>query len=468
MRNRYPLLLLALAACLTWGCDGAGDDDGEGDDDDSVGDDDDSVGDDDDTGDDDDDTGDDDDSVGDDDDDTDPANPCPPLPAASGNVIAVDPSQAGDLAAIVAGAATGDTIELAAGTYALHGDYLWFGTPGVTLRGATGDPADVIIDGDYETTEIVAIVAPDITIADVTLREAYYHPIHVSTAGEMDVTGTLIYHVDIVDPREQGIKINPNDNGFYTDDGEIACSHIELTDAGRPVVDNNCYTGGIDAHQARGWVIRDNVIEGFWCDAGLSEHGIHLWRACRDTVVERNVLRNNARGIGFGLVEDAGGRVYDDAPCGGETVVGHYDGIIRNNFVYADDGDLFSSQYGCDGGISLAQACGAEVVHNTVATTQAPFASIEYRFSHTDATIANNLVTHDIMQRDGAVADLQGNVDGASMTLFADPSSGYLHLDPGAADAIDQGVTLDPGTCDTDFDGEPRSDGAPDVGADEL
>ncbi len=452
-----PWFALCLALLLTLGCE---DPDDPADDDDVADDDDDDTGDDDD-----DDTGDDDDDDTGDDDDTVQGDFCPALPPATGNTVTLNDTQTGELMGRVADAQTGDTILLEDGEYNLHGDYLRFVVPGVTLRSASGNREAVILDGDYETTEIIQINAPDITIADLTLREAYYHPIHVSTSGA-DTTGTLIYNVHIIDAREQAIKINPHDDGYYTDDGEIACSHLELTDEGRPIVDNNCYTGGVDAHQSMGWHIRDNLIEGYWCDYGLSEHGIHLWRACRDTLVERNVLRNNARGIGFGLVEDAGARVYDDAPCGGETLVGHYDGMIRNNFVYADDSDLFDSEYGNDGGISLAQACGAQVVHNTVASTQTPFASIEFRFDHTDAVITNNLVTHNIMDR-GGVAALSGNLEGASMSLFEDPSDGYLWLAAGASDAIDQGEAVPAGDCDYDYDGDPRDDGSPDIGADE-
>ena len=126
------------------------------------------------------------------------------------------------------------------------------------------------------------------TIADLTIREAATHPIHVVSTDGADTINTLIYNVHIVDPREQAIKINPNQGGYFVDDGEIACSHIELTDTGRSNVQPNpggCYTGGVDAHQAWGWIIRDNVIEGFWCNTGLSEHAVHCWRGCRDTVV---------------------------------------------------------------------------------------------------------------------------------------------------------------------------------------
>lgn len=64
---------------------------------------------------------------------------------------------------------------------------------------------------------------------------------------------------------------------------------MELTDAGRHHV-TDCYTGGVDAHLARGRVIRDNHFEGFWCAAGLSEHAVHFWSAGRDTLARARVV----------------------------------------------------------------------------------------------------------------------------------------------------------------------------------
>jgi len=393
---------------------------------------------------------------------------CPPLPAPSGPTVAV--STVAELQQAVLNAASGDTILVANGTYHLNGVYLRFDTPNVTLRSASGDREAVILDGNYVTTEIVQVVASGITIAELTLREAYYHPIHVMSSDSGDTTNTLIYDVHIIDPGEQAIKINPGAEGYYPDDGIIACSHIELTDAGRPYVRNNCYTGGIDAHQARGWTVRDNTIEGFWCASGLSEHGIHFWRACRDTAVERNVLRENARGIGFGLATTGDARIYPDNPCPGADggYVDHYDGIIRNNFVFASQSELFASEYGFDCGICLWQACGAQVVHNTVASTEAPFSSIEWRFDHTDVEIINNLVTHNLRDR-GGVASLAGNLEDAALSLFIDGTGGDLHLTASASAAIDQGESLSEGLGDDDIDGDARPIGAaPDVGADEY
>jgi hypothetical protein len=400
---------------------------------------------------------------------------CPPLPPPTGLII--DVSTVNQLQTAVNTALPGTTIRVADGTYHLNGVYLRFETPNVTLRSASGDREAVVLDGDYITTEIIQIVASDITIADLALREAYHHPIHVMSTSSSDTLNTFIYNVHIIDPREQAIKINPyTDVGavYFPDDGVITCSHIELTDSGRPHVNptaGGCYTGGVDAHQAQGWVIRDNVIEGFWCDEGLSEHGIHMWRGCRDTLVERNVLRDNARGIGFGLDEDGDGRTYPDDPCpsAGGGYVDHYDGIIRNNFIFASRSELFSSGYGFDCGICLWQACGAQVLHNTVASTQNPEASsIEWRFDHTDVDIVNNLATFRLWDR-GGTARLSENLQYQPLSLFVDGAGGDLHLASTATNAIDQGASVAAGLCDGDIDGDTRPIGAArDIGADEY
>ncbi|WP_420629659.1 hypothetical protein [Candidatus Leptofilum sp.] len=391
---------------------------------------------------------------------------CPPLPPASGTIVNV--STVAGLQNAVNNASTGDTILIADGIYNLDGVYLRIDTSNVTLRSASGNRAAVVLDGNYITTEIIQIVASDVTVADVTLREAYYHPIHVMTTDAGDTLNTLIYNVHLIDPGEQAIKINPAADGTYPDDGVIACSHLELTDVGRPFIRNNCYTGGIDAHQAEGWVIRDNLIEGFWCDEGLSEHGIHLWRGCRDTVVERNVLRENARGIGFGLVTSGEARTYGDNPCpsAGGGYVDHYGGIIRNNFIFASDGDLFASQFGFDCGICLWQACEAQIFNNTVVSTQTPFSSIEWRFDNTEVEIANNLVSHNLRDR-GGTAVLNNNLENAPLSLFVNGANGDLHLHSAAFAAIDQATTLAEVSDDVDGEGRPYGP-APDLGADEL
>ena len=219
---------------------------------------------------------------------------CPPLSAASGATVTVDSED--DLYTAVNTATAGTTILIADGTYHLgqNGYYLWIDTPNVTVRSASGNREAVILDDNYSGAEIITIAASNVTVADMTIMRAHTHPIHVVSTTDGHTLNTLIYNVHIIDPGQQAIKINPHENkDYFTDDGVVACSAIELTDAGRAKVwelNNSCYTGGVDGHYSRDWVIRDNEISGFWCEQGLSEHGVHFWTGSRGTIVDATPL----------------------------------------------------------------------------------------------------------------------------------------------------------------------------------
>ena len=110
-----------------------------------------------------------------------------------------------------------------------------------------------------------------------------------------------------------------------------------------------------DVHAARGWIVRQSRFEDIYCAGeGLAEHAIHFWVGSRDTVVENNVIVDCARAIGFGLGENGNGegRAYQDDPYPGAGYIGHYDGLIRNNAVWA-------AVEWFDTGIGLEQARGA-------------------------------------------------------------------------------------------------------------
>lgn len=403
---------------------------------------------------------------------------CPALSPPTGEILYV--STVGELVSAVNHATGGETISLADGYYALNGAHLRLDVPGLSLRSTSGNRENVILDGGYLTMEIIQIVASDVTVADLTLQRAYNHPIHVSNntdpgAVPGDVTGTLLYNLHIIDPGQQAIKINPDPGQsatYFVDDGVIACSHIALTDAGRERIRGNCYTGGVDAHQAQGWTIRDNLIEGFWCDFGLSEHGIHMWRGCKDTLITRNDLRNNARGIGLGLVESGTGyRTYPGFTCPNETIgyVDDFGGLVTNNIISAFEPDLFSSQFGFDCGICFWNACDSKAYHNTIYTDDPgnTFSGMEWRFVNTQALVYNNLSNAILREREGASAVLEGNLSQAAALWFVNPSAYDFHLALSATQAIDQGVTVS--SVWEDFEGDPRPVGdGPDVGADEV
>ncbi len=394
---------------------------------------------------------------------------CGPLPAPTGPTRTVHPGD--DLASALSALASGDTLLLGEGTY--HAANLWIRTPGVTVRSEKGDREKVIVDGDYSGGSIFEVQASNVTIADITVQHSQYHPIHIAPSSA-DMTGDVVYNVHVIDPAQQAIKINANDTGssatHFADNGLVACSHLELTDTGRPHVDpvaTGCYTGGIDAHEARGWTYRDNLIEGFYCPTGIAEYGIHLWTGSRDDIVERNRLFNNTRAIGLG--ENPGSsRSYSDSPCAGVAMAMHYGGIVRNNFILGDDPDLFASESGFDTGIALWDACGAAVVHNSIFSTGTMFRAIDARFAQTSGQAANNFANQRIAVRDNATTVIsdRGNLEMAAAMDFVNAANHDLHLSAQASTAIDRGVAIDSGLCDDDIDGTARG-AARDIGADE-
>lgn len=392
---------------------------------------------------------------------------CAALPAPSGTVIDVTPAQADQLASIVQNAAEGSTIRLADGVYKMtvSGEAarrLQFKTKGVTMRSASGKRDAVVIDAEYQTNEAIVVMASNVTIAHLTVTHATDHPIHVTGGATADITGTLLYDLHVVDGGEQQIKVNTSGGqpNTFADDGRLECSLVEVTDAGRPNIETlggtSCYTGGIDAHQTRGWAVRANTFKGIWCADHLAEHAIHFWNGARDTLVERNTIIDCARGVGFGLLESGVSRQYADNPYPG-LYVGHYDGIIRNNFISAVIPAF-------DTGIELDQARGTKVFHNTVFHPATAFSSIDRRFDNTLVDLTNNIVVK-LTDRNGAKGAAAGNLEGATSALFADATKGDLHLVSGAASAIDKATALpDPGL---DIDGKAHDVGAPDIGAHE-
>lgn len=385
----------------------------------------------------------------------------------------VQPSQADQLPALVAAAQSGTTLMLAPGTWRMttsgeSARRITFNTPNVTLRGAGSDPAAVILDGEYLTQEMLFIAADNITITNLTITHAVDHGIHISpTVAGNDITGALIHGVRLLDHGEQFLKVNPNGaRDAFVDSGTVTCSTFLMTDAGRSHVERNpggCYTGGIDVHSARDWVVRYNRFEDIYCAGeGLAEHAIHFWVGSRDTLVENNVIINCARGVGFGLVDTGNTRPYADNPCpsAGGGFVGHFGGMIRNNAMF------FEVPW-YDTGIELDQACGARVFHNTVVHSAAAtgfYSSIDYRFANTSVEVRNNLVGR-ITVRDGAAGTVDHNVESATPAALVGAGVGDFHLAATAAAAIDQGVTVN--GAGVDLDGEPHANGAPDVGADE-
>ncbi len=426
-----------------------------------------------------------------------PPDPPPPsaacedreLPPRNGATIMVSPGANGmvmvdgnatTLRQVVSGAASGDTIVLQDGTYPMPqagpGEYtgMYFTTPDVTLRSASGNASAVVIDGGYvsqgDGSAPITIDAAGVVIADLTVRRSIFHLIHIWTNGD----GAIIHNVDLVDGGQQFLKSSVDDG--TVDDVEVSCSRFVMTSDGRDNVwgygpqggSTTCYTGGIDTHNARDWYVHDSYFEGIYCDetgvqrpahgqfpeqrdgmtynGGLAEHGVHMWdsEAGSGHVIARNRIVDCARGIGIGLVD---------------TVYGTW---VVNNMVSS----RFAGSGEHDVGIIVERAVDTVVAHNTVVFTDAnayPNA-IEYRWGETsNLTLHGNLTNLGITPRDGATATETDEVTDAAPAWFVDAEAGDLHLTDCALAGT---AARDPAVPD-DFDGDPRSD--PTVpGADEC
>lgn len=418
------------------------------------------------------------DTTGSTDDGTGDAGPtigCDPLLPVPTDAIAVSPGD--DLDAVLATAWPGATIALAAGTYP-RTRTLRIDAAGVTLRGADGDASTVVLRGTSDLTTLVEVHAADVTIADLTLDTAGAHLVAFSPTPAGFTGGRVIRSV-LRDAGSAHVVVeNVSDPApAYVDGGELACSEFTVRDAFR-AARTACQLEGVRARAARGWHVHDNSFRGFFClDASLSSTAIHFSDGARDTVVERNVVADSYRGIGFGNDYGAAGDVearhYDDDPCTPGVFKGHIGGVVRNNMIWIGDSRVATGEGGtsADSMIYLWWACETDVYHNTIVTLVPSFHDIEYRYERTSVRVGNNITHGDIAARDGAVVQLlDTNLQMTGLSAFVDPLAGDLHLAPGsdgATLAVDRGLPITDDPIPTDFDGEPR-DAMPDIGADEL
>jgi hypothetical protein len=364
------------------------------------------------------------------------AGHCPALGPPGGPTVFV--SNESDLRYQTYNAAPGTTIWIEPGVYRM-GDFVHIVHANLTLRGSTGDRADVILDfgGMIGGHFGILVEADDVTIADLTIRDAADHGVSIQGFDR-----PLLYNLHILDTGDQLVKANPGGDG--SDDGVLACSRLEYSTAAPDE-----YTNGISAHDAHRWTVRDNAWLRIRTPGNSPVPVILFWSGSSDTVVERNLLVDCTQGIAFGNASHGVGD--------------HTGGIVRNNMIFA------SMPH--DVVIEMVHATGWLVAHNTAYLfNPAPGLTwgMEARFSDTSGTFAYNLTNMAILaDRDGAWATLTGNLTNAASAWFLDPVGGDLHLKPAASLAIDTAGAL--AAVPDDFDGQVRPLGAAaDVGADEY
>jgi len=337
------------------------------------------------------------------------------------------------------------TILLQPGTYLLAQNLPFIASKvsHLTIRGISGNRDDVIIRGpswnQNDVTHIFNVAADYFTVADMSIGHVFYHPIQVHSNPD-PADHFIAYNVRFFDAKEQLLKVSAGGTE-YAKNGVVSCCLFEFTDS----LAFQYYTGGIDAHRAKDWVVGNNLFLNIKSpDSNLAEHAIHFWRGSIGTLVEGNQIIRCDRGIGFGL--------------GNDMASGHQGGTIRNNFVHTD----------ADVGIGLEYAPNTLVYHNTVIAEAYPRA-IEYRFAGTsNVHIANNLTFGSISDRSsGSSGTIEYNYALPDLSVFADASNFDYHLEELNASITMAGTLLPSVPKDIDCQSRP-TDIAPDLGADQF
>jgi nitrous oxidase accessory protein NosD len=380
--------------------------------------------------------------------------PAPALPPPAGAVIRVE-----DVAGLFEAARRvppGGTIAVADGTYALTRT-LVLATDGVTLRGASGDRARVVLDGGGTLGEAVAVRScAGATIADLTVQNVRWNGIKLDTdTGVQRATIRNCILRNIWQRAVKGVKVPEPGRERTRPRGCIIEYCLFVNDRPKRFEDDPAdtaanfggnYVGGIDAMYPTGWTIRDNVFVGIKGRSGSARGAIFLWHDARDCVVERNVILDCDSGICLGNSSKP------------DDVAVHATGlVVRNNFLCRVPENGILADYTRD----------CAIVHNTVHDPSSRLGRL-VRVVHDNPglRVENNLLSGPPVRVESESAPtLRGNEAGDFTRVFVAPESGNLRLTAGATAAIGKAVPLPEVT--TDIDGRAR-DAAPDVGAHEF
>jgi hypothetical protein len=375
-----------------------------------------------------------------------PAVPPTPLPLPTGAIVHV--STVAQLQNAVAAIASNTTIIIAPGTYQLTSPLYISGTfTNVGIRGATANRDDVVIvgrgmnasnDGGVPFGIWVGGNVRGVTIANLTVRDVYYHPIILNAGAQ----SPFIHNVRLVNAGQQVLQANPDGTGGGVDNGIVEYSVFEYE-----TVSRSYYTNGVDVHTGDNWIIRHNLFRRMRAPAGqLAGPAILMWNGSTNTLVDGNTFIECQREIALGLIE--------------RTPNDHTGGVVSNNFIYrSGPGDV---------AIHVADSPATQVLHNSILISRTYANPIELRFPHAaSVVIANNVLDGNIAARDGATGSLAGNYTNANGGFFVNPALGDLHLTPLATVLVNQVIAV-PAGAPLDWDGQARPAGAADIGADEL
>ncbi len=295
-------------------------------------------------------------------------------------------------AVVLANKGKAKTILLNNGTYKID-SRLFLRADDITIKGKSNDVSDVIINGNEMTRAqgigvIFDISGSNIKIENLTLQNSSNHLIQLRA--ENDADNFHLSNVRLLNSYEQMIKVSggPGTDLPTSDNGIIENCAFEYTQGIGP----QYYIGGIDAHRAHNWIVRNNTFKNIASPSEhIAEHAIHFWNFSKNNRILGNTIINSDRGIGFGM---------------GDAASQNEGGIIANNTIIHNSPDHPFS----DVGIVLESSPGTVVRDNRILLNHGYPNAIEYRFSGTqDVLITNNYTNKRIAARDGASAKLANN-----------------------------------------------------------
>jgi hypothetical protein len=259
----------------------------------------------------------------------------------------------------------------------------------------------------------VSISAPDVTIADVTIRDVGYHAIQVR--GELGASR---------------FTLAQRSSGRHWP----AVAEGQLRQQ-RPV--RRPGTGGVqrlqlhDERAQRLYERRGHHRRPRLADSGQPLHAhpwtrgpplalrptILAWGGSSDTIVERNLIVDSFRGIALGL---APGVAKPARNIG--AGIEHQGGLVRNNAIV-------NLNSWADEGIEINAARDARVEQNTV-LVEGTLAWVDQPalWRRRQRGVMNNLTNREIRFRDNGLGVLQGNAIGAARDWFVDAPRGDMRM----------------------------------------
>lgn len=331
-----------------------------------------------------------------------------------------------ELVAAINGAAPGDVITLATGTYNvsqnLNCDIAGTANAPIVVRSAI--PLGALIR--FDTQEGFKVSARHWVFEDLDIQgvcashSSCEHAFHVfGDADFLRIRGSRLrdFNAQVKSNRDPFVLVFPDD--VVIEGNELADTAARQTSL--PVTK-------LDIVGGRRWIVRGNFIHDF--EKGLGDHvsyAAFLKGNSRDGLFERNLViceRDFTGGVRLGLSLGGGGSGPDSICEDGICTPEHQHGTLRNNLIVNCPEDV---------GIYLNAAADTRIYDNTLIAST----GIDVRFSDSTADIRNNLVSGQIRNRDGGTSTQSGNLTGITIAQyqqwFADPLAADLTLVDGSA-----------------------------------